>query len=97
MLKSSLWQGTNRLNQILKATVGGEIRNNRHAPFRTVPKRVVYPYVLLTRTVTLPVTNPAFEDFSDLTVTYRDLLDAEYFQRWAMQHLLNRPRCRLEH
>ena len=97
MLESELRQRPDRLDQILEAAIRRKVAHNGDASLRTVPERVEDPNVLLRDAVSLPITDPAFEHLSYLSVADGHLLDAVYFQTRPMQHLLNRSRSRFKY
>ena len=81
----------------METAVGSEVANHRNAPFWTVPESVENADVLLSGAKALPVRDPAFEDFANLSVANRYFFDTVNLQRRPMKHLLYRTRCRFEH
>lgn len=90
MFKGELRQRANRLYQILQATVSGKVADYGHTPLRTIPESVKDANILLRGAVALPVANPSFEHFANLTIANGYLLDAVDFETGPMEHLLNR-------
>ena len=90
MLECEFWKRTNRLDQVVQTAVGSKVTHDRDAPLRTVPKCIEDAHVRLRCTVSLPVSNPSFEDLSNLTIANRYLLDTVNFQTWPVEHLFYR-------
>ena len=77
--------------------MGSEVTNHRNAPLWTVPESVENADILLSGAKALPVRDPAFEDFANLSIANRYFFDTVNLQRRPMKHLLYRTRCRFEH
>ena len=90
VLQSRLWQGADRLDQVVQTAIRCEVAHHRDATFRTIPELVKDSDVLLCRAVALPIRDPSLQDFADLAVADRHLFDAVDFERGPMQHLLYR-------
>ena len=97
MLQSKFRQRTDRLNQILKASIRCEVTYNRYTTFWTVPKSVKNADVLLWSTVSLPISYPSFEHLSDLSITDGHLLDTVNFQARPVEHFLYSAWSRFEY
>ena len=89
VFQSGLWQGPNRLNQVVQAAISCEVADHGDAPLRTIPELVEDPDVLLRGAVALPVRDPAFQDFADLAVADGHLLDAVDLERGPVKHFLD--------
>ena len=76
MFEGCLGQRSNRLDQVMKTAIRRKVTHNGDATLRAIPEGIEYANVLLRGAEALPVGDPAFEDFADLSVADWHFLDA---------------------